>query len=279
MDIKQAIQQVQLGNLTGKLDSDTVQAVIQAGFPLMTSDGRVRDYPSVEAATEVNYNRGWLLIRRAFLLVNSPGVLIDLGPLAKEAEAAQAKAVALLEAEIKAAKSDAQVNKLRAIQEQARYDFGRHVVGVQCAALRFGGNYSWGEISVRLDQPESTCRNGFNMVSDRKAKGLRNGHGGRFAYDEPVLYQANRKKEGAQIPIDFKMRPKPEDLLNFIRKEEGTSASATQAKRIKQITALLKKAYDSAVGAEERATFEAKAHELCEKYGFDEANFAFKAAA
>lgn len=275
MDIKQAIKEVQQGNLVGTLEAADIAKVITMGVPAMVQKGDkwvVHNYQAIDDATGVNYNRGWLLVRRAFLLINDPGSLVDLQAAVPAAVKAQAAVVAKLEAEIKAAPAS-KVDHLRAVQAMAQYDFKRHVVAPAVVQQRMTVGISWGEISVRLNTPESTCRGAFNLVSDRKDRGLRIGKGGRYAYGDATLYQDNRKKEGAHISSEQKMRPKPEDLLNFIKKEQGQTKQDLGAKRRLQITKLLAKAYDSAVGAEERNTFEAKANELIAKYGFKRSEF------
>lgn len=272
MDQKKAIQFVLGGNLTGTLDAETVTAVISAGLPNMQADGRVRDYKAIEEATGVNYNRGWLLVRQAWLAMNQPQVLVDLKPLAAEAAAHQAKAEQDLLRQAAKAKNDKDAEHFQRLAATAAYDFARHVVGPQVRELRMQGEISWGEISVRLNLPESTCRNGFNKVSDRKDRGLRIGKGGRFAYGDPTLYLDNRKKEGAHIAITFKMRPRPEDLMNF-KPKEGETPKQTNVRYHTQVRKLLAKACDAAVTPEEREAFTAKAHEVCAKYGFNEADF------
>lgn len=282
VDIIKATEIVLSGALMGTVEPDAARQVISMGVPLVAiqpnGSAKVVGYPTIEAATGINYNRGWLLIRQAWLNINDPAKLVDLTKAIKPAKAAQVEACKLLDAEIAACKDSAKAERLQAIRQNAEFNMDRHVVAPAVLTLRTDASISWGEISVRLNLPEATCRRAFNMVSDRKDRGLRIGKGGRWAYGAGELYMDNRKKEGAHIPVDFKMRPRIEDLMNFIPKDKGANKNtnkATDTKRRNQIVALLAKAYDAAVDQAERHAFEAKAYELCAKYGFDTADFKF----
>ena len=241
---KDTMDKVLATKLRGTLTDEQIRDLVRLGVPNMTerpdgTTGVVKGYPAIEEATGVNYNRGWLIIRRGFLLETAPEKLLDMQQLAVEAKAKQDAIVAQLEKELKAAKTDAEAERVTRLMEAARYDYKRHVVGAQVKRLRLelGQGISWGEISVRLDTPESTCRGAFNSVSDRKAKGLRIGRGGKFAYGDGSLYDENRKTEGAHIRIEQVMRPKPEDLINYRPKEPTKATKAKKAAPAKKAVA------------------------------------------
>lgn len=199
--------------LQGECTDEQIQQLIKLGVPKMSADGKVRDYPAIEEATGVNYNRGWLIIRRAWLEKHEPDKLVNMTTLIQGRQKAQEEVHANLLKQAKLAKGT-EATRLEKAAENARYDFYRHGAGPIITDLR-NAQISWGEMSVRTNWPESTCRNVWRKVNPQKDKGLRIGKGGRFAYGDPQLYLDNRRKEGAHVPADFKARPKPEDLLNY----------------------------------------------------------------
>lgn len=75
------------------------------------------------------------------------------------------------------------------------------VNGSAIAELRASG-FSWGEIAVRCQLPESRVRKMFTENSGQRSQGLRIGKGGRFFYDEggAPLYTDELKATGTIIP-------------------------------------------------------------------------------
>jgi hypothetical protein len=183
-----------------------VESLIAVGLELTGADGIV-PWDEIAKHTEVGYSRGWLIVRRAWLEVNAPELLIPVAKLMADATAQATTAGTLGDFN---AKSGGVTNG------------ERRVLGPVVQDLRTKNN-SWGEIAVRLGMPESRVRAIFKASGSMKDLGLRIGKGGRFALGDPTLYLDNRRKEGAQIPADFKGRPAPEQLLNY-RKPEAPAA-------------------------------------------------------
>ncbi len=186
--------------ITEKCDAAQAEKLIEAGLPLMEGDGKVPWAKVEEAAGEsVGYSRGWLVVRWEYLNRNQPGLLVDTTKLISDA--------------FKQATKDGKSG-----------DFNeKTVLQAKVIELRDVEALSWGEIAVRMQIPESRVRAAYRHNGVRKDLGLRIGKGGRFAYGAGELYTDNRKKEGAQIPLDLKRVPKVEELLNFVPKEGSTS--------------------------------------------------------
>jgi len=193
----------------------------------------------------IGYSRAWLIVRRAYHEESNPTLLIDVRSL-----------------------GEAHRKKLAAAKQESTYDFKRQVVAPVVERLRDQEQLSWGEISVRCGLSESTVRNAYKSIAGKKDLGLRIGKGGRFAYQDPTLYTDNMKREGAQIPSDFKGRPAPEQCLNYKRRDGVKVPSKTM---IKKVQALLNKALDPACTPEEAETFMAKVTELMAKHGVTKA--------
>lgn len=178
--------------ITKSADAESAQTLLEAALPLMAADGRI-PWSKVEAVTGIKYSRGWLIVRRAWLEANNPEALVDLNKVIPSA-----------------------------MEKYGQdYDFFRHVLGAVVADHRDKQELSWGEIAVRVGRPESQVRKAYRALGAKKDLGLRIGKGGRFAYDEPVLYQDNMKAEGAYIPVTVKMRPALTECLNFHPKDEA----------------------------------------------------------
>lgn len=177
--------------ITKAADAEAVAELLEFALPLMESDGRI-PWSKVEEHTGIKYSRGWLIVRRAWLEANHPDFLVDVPALSKAMLA----------------------------KHGSEYDFNKHVVEPIAAHLRDVEALSWGEIAVRFGLPESRVRKSYRKGGVKKDLGLRIGKGGRFAYDDQALYQANMKAEGAWIPVTQKMRPTPADCLNYVPEEQ-----------------------------------------------------------
>lgn len=235
---------------TDKTDHDDVVALIAAGVEAMKPNGdinwaelpdAVRPFDVNDGSLRIGYSRAWLIVRRAYLEMFDKGSLVVLptDPDPVQQQRKQANAV-----------------------QKLRYPAGG------------GQGFSWGDISVILGIPESRVRKIFRNGETRKDLGLRIGKGGRFAYSDPTLYLDNRKVEGAEIPVDMKGRPLPEQLLNY---RSGTAEQdltaqerANRTKAIKRIINLRAKAADKAVGVKEREAFLDGIAKLMAKYNLTE---------
>lgn len=180
---------------TANTTSEEIASLLEIGLPLMADTGKV-PWAKVEAATGIKYSRGWLILRRAYIEQYQPHLLVDVR-----------SAVAAASAEAEAA------GRLG--------DFvpDRMVLSPIVTRLHDELLCSWGEIMVRCGLAETKVRNAYKLTGGKKDRGLRIGKGGRFAYDDPTLYKDNMKVEGAHIDLDTKMRPKPEQCLNYHPKE------------------------------------------------------------
>jgi hypothetical protein len=201
--------------ITKECDAETAAKLVEAGVGQMDSSGKVPwAKVEAEAGTEVGYSRGWLVVRWAYLAEKNPELLFDLA-------AHQSEAFKQATAEGKSGDFDA-----------------KSVLQQVVIRMRDTEALSWGEIAVRLGIPESRVRSAYRHNGIRKDLGLRINKGGRFAYDDGSLYTDNRKAEGAHIPLDLKAKPKVEQLLNFMEKDDAQKGDA--AKRKAAITRLLK---------------------------------------
>lgn len=167
--------------LTGTATTEQVEALVA-----LAQEPEFSWKEAIEA-TGVGYSRGWLIVRTAFLEANAPELITPMADMLK-AEAAKGKS-----------------------SDDFVLWFAHRIV----VPMRDDHQLSWGEISVRLQIPENRVRKFYRGSSVKKDKGLRIGKGGRFAYDDMALYQGNMQKEGAYIPVEQKMRPKPEQCLNY----------------------------------------------------------------
>lgn len=217
---------------TANTNADDVKALIEVGLEHMKPNGAI-EWSEVADQTDIGYARGWLIVRRAYL------------------EAFQPSSLEVLP-------TDPDPDK----QFRKQCDHVIHMRDVQ--------KLSWGEIMVRLGKTEGEVRKLYRKNGLKKDLGLRIGKGGRFAYDDPTLYQENRKVEGAHIPLDHKGRPTPEMLLNFDVKEkagtEGKSTARQQAWAKGKITKLLKLRNDPATPKEQYPAIDEKVAELRQKY-------------
>jgi len=199
--------------ITEKCNAEQTAKLVEAGLPIMESDGKVHWSAVEESAGEtVGYGRGWLVVRWAYLAKFQPTLLIDSTKLISDAFKASEKS-----------------------GKSGEFD-EKTVLQAKVIELRDTEKLSWGEIAVRMQIPESRVRAAYRHNGVRKDLGLRIGKGGRFAYDAGELYTDNRRKEGAQIPLDLKAKPTVEQLLNFIPKE----GQSTDKQRKAAITRLLK---------------------------------------
>lgn len=201
--------------ITKDCTAEQAEKLVAAGLPIMEADGKVH-WSAVEesAGEQVGYGRGWLVVRWAYLAKFQPDELVD--------------AEAYISAQFKKATTD---GKSGSFDPKSAL---QHLV----IRMRDTMQLSWGEIAVRLQMPESRVRSAYRHNGVKKDLGLRIGKGGRFAYDAGELYTDNRRKEGAQIPLDLKAKPKVEQLLNFMAK--GPEAKATDKARKQAIQRLLK---------------------------------------
>lgn len=65
--------------------------------------------------------------------------------------------------------------------------------------------FSWGQIAVNANWPESRVRKTFEATTGTKSVGLRIGKGGRFLTDDGIFYNADRKTTGTAIPAEAKI--------------------------------------------------------------------------
>lgn len=176
---------------TDHTSAEDIQKLIEIGLPLMSDSGKVA-WSKIEEATGINYSRGWLIVRRAYLEANLPNLIIDTVGLVSKATQAAIEADRLGE-----------------------FSADRDVIADLATELR-AMSLSWGEMAVRLGLPESKVRSCYKLKGGKKDLGLRIGKGGRHAYDDPTLYRANRKAEGAYIDPTMVRKPHEEELLNYV---------------------------------------------------------------
>lgn len=217
---------------TANTNSEDVEALIEVGLEHMKPNGAI-EWSEIADQTNIGYARGWLIVRRAYLETHNPSALEVLP-------------------------TDPDPDK----QFRKQCDHVIHMRDVQ--------KLSWGEIMVRLGRTEGEVRKLYRKNGLKKDLGLRIGKGGRFAYDDPTLYQENRKVEGAHIPLDHKGRPTPEMLLNFDKQEEagtaGKSTARQQAWAKGKITKLTRLRNDPATPKEQYPAIDEKIAELRQKY-------------
>lgn len=201
--------------ITEKCTAEQAEKLVAAGVPLMEGDSNVPWSKIEEAAgEEVGYSRGWLVVRWAYISKNTPELLVNTTKLVSEAFA-----------------------KANASGKGGTFD-EKTVLQAKVIELRDNMQLSWGEIAVRMQIPENRVRTAYRHNGVRKDLGLRIGKGGRFAFGAGELYTDNRRKEGAQIPLDMKRKPRVEELLNFMAK--GPEAKKDEAARKQAISRLLK---------------------------------------
>jgi hypothetical protein len=196
---------------TKETTAKDVAALIAAALPLST-DGTiawaklpeaVRPFDVPGGKLRIGYSRAWLIVKRAWMEVNQPKLLVTL----PEPTAAE----------------------VQAHGKNARNAAWSKVV----SPMRDADQISWGEIAVRCGQPESKVRACYRATGAKKDLGLRIGKGGRRAFDDPELYLEHRRTEGAYIPATFKGRPTPEVLLNAKNaKGEVVRAQRAVAKKV-----------------------------------------------
>ncbi len=199
--------------ITAHFTQEEADALVKLALPLMADNGQI-PWAKVEEKTGIKYSRGWLLVRWAWLNKNQPQALIP--AKAKLAEAAKKAEEAGQAAEF-AKKSD---------RAGSVTNGEAKVLSPLVHDLRDVKGFSWGEIAVRMQLPESYARRLYKANGQKKDIGLRIGRGGRYVYDDPTLYRDNRKQEGAHIKVDLVGRPKEEQLLNY--KAPATKAPATK---------------------------------------------------
>lgn len=183
--------------ITSSTTPEAITALVEGGLAVsrLTANGNwICEYDKID--TDIGYNRGWLVVRYEWLKANDPAKLVPARELMAKGTLEAAKA-----------------------GNSQSYDVTRAVLAPLVAGLKDGDQQSWGEISVRLGLPEGLCRKAYRATDAKKDRGVRNGKGGRFAFDDGTLYQDNRKKEGAWIPTEVKGRPAVEQLLNFVPKD------------------------------------------------------------
>lgn len=209
--------------MTGSLFADGVSKgeaadvarLLKVALPLMQADGRI-PWAKVTAALPadfpIGYSRGWLIIREAWIRANKPEWF---APMAKLTEAA---------AKRYGQKYDETQHVLRPLVVRMR---GYRLVDGQWKLDPKVPQYSWGEIMVRLSRTEGQVRRAFKAQAGLKDLGQRIGKGGRFAYDDPTLYDdAVRAIQGAHIPADLKGKPEKHQLVNYVPPTTGEEASA-----------------------------------------------------
>lgn len=216
---------------TDNTPAEEVHTLITTGLAVYDPEKDRLDWEKVDNGS-IGYNRGWLIVARAWLEQNEPQSLVTL--------------------------PDPSKYDSKGAYEQA--------CGKVVSKLRNEMNLSWGRIMVITGQTEGFVRKVYEADGIQKSKGLRIGKGGRFAYGDPQLYLDNRKVEGAQIRKETVGKPRIEDLLNF-KPREGDTNAATKGRAISTIVKLRAKANDAAVaGTPEADAFHAKADELMARY-------------
>ena len=199
--------------ITSKCTAEDAAKIIKAALALTPESGLI-PWPKVEAAagTSVGYNRGWLIVRYAWLAKFQPNLLVD---------------------------SDALVAAERAKAEKAGkladFDEFRGVLAPIVARMYDEQKLSWGEIMVRLGTTEGRVRKAYRAIGAKKDRGMRTGRGGRFVYDEPTLYLDNRKSEGAYTKLTQAGKPRPEDLLNYVAPAAKVQAKPVKAQATKPV--------------------------------------------
>lgn len=236
--------------ITEKCNAAQTAKLVEAGLPIMEADGKVHWSAVEEQAGEtVGYGRGWLVVRWAYLAKFQPEVLVDSTKLVSDAFA-------------------------KATKDGKSGEFNeKSVLQAKVIQLRDLENLSWGEIAVRMQIPESRVRAAYRHNGVRKDLGLRIGKGGRFAYGAGELYTDNRRKEGAQIPLDMKGKPKVEQLLNFVAKPNEPKA-AQKGKAISTIVKIRALAADGATPSAQRVNLQDKVRDLMAKHAITEQDIA-----
>lgn len=228
--------------ITKECTAEDAAKLVAVGVPMM-ADLKVPWAKIEEAAgTEVGYSRGWLVVRWAYLAQNEPDTLVD--------------TAAYISGQFKKAETDG---------KSGEFD-PKSALQQLVIRMRDSEGISWGEIAVRLQMPESRVRSAYRHNGIRKDLGLRIGKGGRFAYDAGELYTDNRRKEGAQIPITLKAKPKVEELLNYVPAAGTSNAKARKAAmvRLVKIYDLLN---DQATTEAQRKAQTPKFEAMCAKWG------------
>lgn len=192
----------------GKADEEMVK-VLQGLYTSWLEEFGSGDFPMATwcELTGVKYSRVWQIARRWYLEDRQPELIVD----PRAATATWKKAHPNW---TPGSAKDSEV--LEALSPIVK-------------ALR-QGLCSWGEINVRLGVSEGLVRRAFSYHSPTKDKGLRIGKGGAFAYADQLLYNANMKAEGAQIPAEYRGKPKPEECLNY-RPEGQPRRRASRARK------------------------------------------------
>lgn len=116
-------------------------------------------------------------------------------------------------------------------------DFAGEVTGDKIVERRNQG-FSWGEIAVQANLPESRIRKLFADATGVKSQGLRTGQGGRFLRDDQVFYTGgDRRVTGTAIPVEKSVAATREELLAELKKAsvaakaKSDRAEAAKAKR------------------------------------------------
>ena len=212
---------------TANTTSAQVAQLLKVALPLMqpSPDGRtaILSWAKVEAALPgddaIGYARGWLIVRRAYLEANQANLIVD--------------TATMVEAARKQAEAKNQLNG---------FDPVRTVLGPVVADLKDVKLLSWGEIMCRCGLTEGQARKAYRALDAKKDVGVRNGHGGAFAYGDGTLYRDNRKSQGAWIPTTIGARkPTEQELLNYVPKDgEAAAAPKAAAKRAPKAPATAK---------------------------------------
>src|SRR6478752_691580 len=118
-------------NHTGTLDAAVVARLIEVGLA-NTNPAGIVNYGEVEKVVPVNYNRGWLIVRYAWLERNQPELLLDMSTELATRKANQDRITAELTAEAKKASGE-EADRLANVALNARFDADRHYVGAIAA--------------------------------------------------------------------------------------------------------------------------------------------------
>lgn len=95
---------------------------------------------------------------------------------------------------------------------------------------RRNAGYSWGEIAVQANLPESRIRKLYETETDKRSKGQRTGQGGRFLANEQLFYDGDRKVSGTVIPVEKPISAAREEVLKGISQARTRRAATKTAK-------------------------------------------------
>lgn len=121
-------------------------------------------------------------------------------------------------------------------------DFAGEVTGDKIVERRNDG-YSWGEIAIQANVPESRVRKLFAEATGVRSEGLRTGQGGRFLRDDQVFYTGgDRRVAGTAIPVEKPVAQTREELLAELKKASAAAKAKADKAEARKAAAAAKKA-------------------------------------